>query len=85
MYQHFACKVIRPSSLIALLAMRYRGKDTSLPSVKDTLLSKSEGKGGVIKGSVGDPFDKYGKRIFLLKISFTLREKSVLCIACIIS
>ena len=46
--------------------------------MKDTLLSKSEGKGGVIKGSVGDPFDKYGKRIFLLKISFTLREKSVL-------
>jgi hypothetical protein len=48
MYQHFACKVIRPSSLIALLAMRYRGEDTSLPLVKDTLLSKSEGKGGVI-------------------------------------
>ena len=48
MYQHFACKVIRPSSLIALLAMRYRGKDTSLPWVKDTLLSKSEGKYGVM-------------------------------------
>ena len=48
MYQHFACKVIRPSSLIALLAMRYRGEDTSLPSVKDTLLSKSEGKGEVM-------------------------------------
>jgi hypothetical protein len=35
-----------------LLAMRYRGKDTSLPSVKDTLLSKSEGKGGVITAQI---------------------------------
>ena len=53
---HFACKVVtmcvRPSSLIALLAMRYRGKDTSLPSVKDTLLSKSEGKGRVMRGVI---------------------------------
>jgi hypothetical protein len=30
--------------------MRYRGEDTSLPSVKDTLLSKSEGKGEVMRG-----------------------------------
>ena len=43
---------VRPSSLIALLAMRYRGKDTSLPSVKDTLLSKSEGKGRVMRGVI---------------------------------
>jgi len=35
MSQHFACKVIRLSSLIALLAMRYRGEDTSLPLVKE--------------------------------------------------
>ena len=47
---------MRPSSLIALLAIRYRGKATSLLSVKVTLLSKSEGhlftfgegKGGVM-------------------------------------
>ena len=54
--------------------------------MKDTLLSKSEGKGGVIKGSVGDPFDKYGKTYLSLEKSPSLYERRVsLCIACIIS
>ena len=54
---------MRPSSLIALLAIRYRGKAISLLSVKVTLLSKSEGhlftfgegKGGVMRGVANEP------------------------------